>query len=118
MPSTPRKDVFIEGEVGGYHCYNRTVRQGFLCGFDAATGRDYSDRRDWIVDFQRELAAWFAIEVCRYAFLANHFHTILRVRPDIAGGRGVLLGCHGLTGTQSLPRADTKALPPSIHKNR
>jgi hypothetical protein len=36
-----------------------------------------------MVDRLRYLAAIFAIEVCAYAILENHYHTILRTRPDI-----------------------------------
>ena len=36
-----------------------------------------------IVDRLRHLARIFAVEVCAYAIMANHYHTILRTRPDI-----------------------------------
>ena len=47
------------------------------------TLRDFSHRKAWLVDRLRHLAAIFAIEVCAYAILENHYHTILRTRPDI-----------------------------------
>ncbi len=79
----PRSSYVQEGEEGVYHCYSRCVRQAFLCGYDALTGRDYSHRKAWVVERLRFLASVFAIEVCAYAILAMHFHTILRTRPDI-----------------------------------
>ena len=79
----PRKAYVKEGEEGIYHCFARCVRRAFLCGRDPVTQRDFSHRKAWIVDRLRELAAIFAIEVCAYAVMENHFHTILRTRPDI-----------------------------------
>ncbi len=79
----PRSQYVKDGEEGVYHCFSRCVRRAFLYGFDPLTNRDFSHRKEWIVDRLRHLAAIFAIEVCAYAVLANHYHTILRLRPDI-----------------------------------
>ncbi len=79
----PRSKYVPEGEEGVYHCYSRCVRRAFLCGYDALTGRDFSHRKQWIVDRLRHLASIFAIDVCGYAIMENHPHTILRTRPDI-----------------------------------
>jgi putative transposase len=79
----PRSQYVQEGQEGVYHCFSRCVRRAFLCGFDALTGRDFSHRKAWLVDRLRYLAAIFAIEVCAYAVMETHYHTILRTRPDI-----------------------------------
>jgi hypothetical protein len=79
----PRSEYVKEGEEGVYHCYTRCVRGAFLCGYDPLTGRDFSHRKEWIVDRLRYLDSIFAIDVCAYAIMANHPHTILRTRPDI-----------------------------------
>jgi len=79
----PRSSYVPEGEEGVYHCISRCVRRAFLCGVDRVTGHDFSHRKAWLLEKLRELAAVFAIEVCAYAILVNHIHSILRTRPDI-----------------------------------
>jgi hypothetical protein len=79
----PRSQYVQEGQEGLFHCYNRCVRRAFLCGFDSATGRDFSHRKQWLLDRLQFLASIFAIDVCAFAILANHFHAILRTLPRI-----------------------------------
>lgn len=79
----PRSKYVKDGQEGVYHCFSRCVRRAFLYGYDALTHRDFSHRKSWLVDRLRQLAAVFAIDVCAYAVLENHYHTILRTRPDI-----------------------------------
>ena len=82
----PRSKYVQEGKEGVYHCFSRCVRRAFLYGFDSLTQRDYSHRKAWLIDRLRELAGIFSIEVCAYAVMGNHYHVVLRTRPDIATG--------------------------------
>ena len=79
----PRSKYIQDGQEGVYHCFSRCVRRAFLYGFDPLTRRDFSHRKAWLVERLRLLAALFAIEVCAYAIMENHYHLILRTRPDI-----------------------------------
>jgi REP element-mobilizing transposase RayT len=79
----PRSKYVKDGQEGVFHCFSRCVRRAFLYGHDPLTGCDFSHRKAWIVHRLRHLATVFAIEVCAYAIMANHYHTILRLRPDI-----------------------------------
>ena len=79
----PRSSYVKDGQEGVFHCFSRCVRRAFLCGYDTVTQRDFSHRKTWLVDRLRYLAAVFAIEVCAYAIMETHNHTILRTRPDI-----------------------------------
>ena len=58
MPRPRRSEVFEEDTVGIYHCVNRCVRRAFLCGFDAAIGKSFAHRKDWVQQ-PRILAAMF-----------------------------------------------------------
>ena len=83
MARTPRSEVFEEDTVGCYHCINRCVRRAFLCGQDPVSGNSYEHRKAWIRDRLEQLAAIFAVDVLDYAVMSNHFHVILRNRPDV-----------------------------------
>jgi len=67
-----------------YHCMARCVRRAFLCGDDAFSGKNYDHRKQWIVDKIIELSKVFAIDVCAYAIMSNHYHVVLRVDQDSA----------------------------------
>ena len=83
MARARRRDVIDEDRIGAYHCINRCVRRAFLCGYDAASGKSYDHRKAWLQDRLRQLAGLFGIDVLAFAVLSNHFHAILRNRPDV-----------------------------------
>ena len=67
-----------------YHCINRCVRRSYLCGIDDYNQRDYSHRKAWVVDRLKYLAGIFAIKICAYAVLSNHYHVVLHVNDKAA----------------------------------
>ena len=83
MPRADRGEVFDAGEVCIVHTIQRCVRQAYLAGKDAASGRDFEPRREWIRRRLEILASVFGIDVLSYAILSNHMHLILRNRPDV-----------------------------------
>ncbi|QEG40632.1 transposase [Roseimaritima ulvae] len=83
MARSVRSEVFNPHEIGVYHTFNRTVRKSHLHGIDKETGRDYSYRRDWFRKRMQFLANHFCIDVLAYAIMSNHWHAVLRNRPDL-----------------------------------
>ena len=84
MPAYARHEIVAQDCVGLYHCIVRCVRRAFLCGDDPVSAKNYDHRKEWIRLRLQELAAVFGIDICGYAVMSNHFHVILRVRPDLA----------------------------------
>ena len=80
----PRKSLVSLHDTPFYHCVSRCVRRAFLCGNDHYSGKNYEHRRDWLEAKLLRTANIFAIKLCAYAVMHNHYHVVLHVRPDIA----------------------------------
>ena len=78
-----RGDVVDPAQVQVFHVLNRTVRRCWLFGDDPLTGINYNHRKGWIEDRLRHFAACFGIDLLSFAILSNHYHLMLRSRPDI-----------------------------------
>ncbi len=74
-----RKELINLDQTSCYHLINRCVRKSFLTGFDAASGKDYSYRREWILQRIKYLTEAFAIDVAAYAIMSNHYHLVVKV---------------------------------------
>ena len=83
MPQ-PRKRLLSTEVTPSYHVIARCVRRHFLCGVDPLTGKDYSARKLDIQDRLALLADVFAIDVCAYAVLSNHYHLVLHIDQQTA----------------------------------
>ncbi|MEQ9411146.1 MAG: hypothetical protein RIK87_25765, partial [Fuerstiella sp.] len=83
MGRVSRAETCPDDEINVVHCINRCVRRGFLCGTDPFTGQNYEHRREWIRHRFEFLAGVMGIEVLGFAILHNHFHVVLRNRPDV-----------------------------------
>jgi REP element-mobilizing transposase RayT len=79
----PRSVYVPEGQDIVCHTFTRCVRRAHLYGYDALTNRDYSHRKAWIVERLRFLTTIFAVEVCTYSVLDNHYHLVLRILPSL-----------------------------------
>ena len=78
MTQSRENQICIE-ETPFYHCYVRCVRRAFLCGDDFSSGENYDHRKQWIVSRLKFLSYIYAIDICAYAVMSNHYHVVLHV---------------------------------------
>ena len=48
------------------------------------TGKDYSHRKEWFSERLALLAETFAIDICAYVIMSNHFHGVLKINAPVA----------------------------------
>jgi REP element-mobilizing transposase RayT len=74
-----RKNLVSLDDTPYYHVVARCVRRAWLWGFDEYAGRDYSHRKDWVLDRLCQLSAIFTVDICAYALMSNHYHLVIFV---------------------------------------
>lgn len=79
-----RKELVCIDTTPYYHVGSRCVRRAFLCGFDNESQRSYEHRKQWLVDRIRLLSTVFAIDICAYAIMSNHYHLVVKLCPEQA----------------------------------
>ncbi len=78
----PRRTLISIADTPYYHILSRCVRRSYLCGMDHTSGKSYEHRRQWIVDRIRLLSSLFAIDICSYAVMSNHYHLVVKLDPS------------------------------------
>lgn len=81
--TSPRKQQVCLDSTPYYHCICRCVRRAFLCGDDKSTGQNFDHRKQWLMDKITHLSTIFAIELCAYSIMSNHYHLVLKVNKDL-----------------------------------
>ena len=83
MVRLARAEIFDPSEIVAVHTMDRTVRRCFLMGDDPYSGKNFDHRKRRIEDKLKLLAAHFGIDLLAFSCLSNHFHLVLRSRPDV-----------------------------------
>lgn len=83
MARLARAEIFQPTEVATVHLIARVVRRCFLFGEDPVTKKNFDHRKIWIEDQLKLQASQFGIDIISFSVMSNHFHQILRSRPDV-----------------------------------
>ena len=83
MPKPRYTQISLEA-TPYYHCVSRCVRKAFLCGIDITTQKSYEHRRGWLEDKLLFLGSVFALDICAYAIMSNHYHVVLHINATQA----------------------------------
>lgn len=83
MSRVTRAEIFSPNEVAVLHVIARVCRRCFLFGRDPITGKNFDHRKGWIENQIKIQAANFGIDMLAFSLMSNHFHQVLRSRPDI-----------------------------------
>ena len=83
MARLGRAEIFSPEEIATVHVMNRVVRSCYLMGDDPFSGKNYDHRKQWIEDELDRVAGGFGIDLLNFAIMSNHFHLVLRSRPDV-----------------------------------
>ena len=74
-----RKTLVSLNDTPYYHVVARCVRRAWLWGYDEYAGRDYSHRKEWVLERLAQLTSIFTIDICAYAVMSNHYHLVVYV---------------------------------------
>ena len=77
-----RKALVSVDTTTSYHVVSRCVRRTFL--FGVVDNKDFSHRRDAIVQRISELTQLFCIDISAYAIMSNHYHLVVRLQKQRA----------------------------------
>jgi hypothetical protein len=83
MARSARSEVFDPDEVAIVHVIQRCVRRCFLMGDDPVSGKNFDHRKEWLEARMQHFAGAFGIDLIAFSILSNHFHQVLRSRPDV-----------------------------------
>jgi hypothetical protein len=81
-----RRELVSLDDTPYYHCVSRCVRRAFLCGEDAYSQRSYEHRKAWVTERLQTLSEVFAVDICAYAVMSNHYHLVVHIDKARADG--------------------------------
>jgi REP element-mobilizing transposase RayT len=81
MAHARKKQVSVVA-TPSYHVVSRCVRRTFL--FGCFENKDFSHRRQLIVERLSELAKVFCITISAFAIMSNHYHLVVRIQRQQA----------------------------------
>ena len=83
MARLARAEIFDPAEIVAVHLIGKTVRSCYLMGVDERSGKNFDHRKRWLEEKLKHLAANFGIDLLAFSCMSNHFHLLLRSRPDV-----------------------------------